>query len=538
MTVAFTSLAVVGVVVGQLSLKRMIGQRLEAEGLSWDASRSAVGQMQWKGVTGEAVEIGTLTVKLGWPIGVHLEGARIDLSEMDHWRSATADGTTSWRPRWRAHADDLTLSWGEEILASSMRGPLHPNISLANGDTAIEAARNPRRGVVLAGRISGELPHPNLRGEGELEFQLGQTITFRLIAEGVQVDHPFVAEDPLPPQPLSGAGVWDEDTGELSVRGAYGDVDWSIAGYATPERIGLNIAVPLTPLSTVVDLFGSGIPEARRARISGEVSLGGRITGPDWSWVIEPGAKDLSVSNATPDTFGQPIVRWQTFDRTECTEDSACEPDTVHHLTGPRTSGWVSLANAGWMAEAVIAAEDIRFRSHPGYDLLAIQEALANAQADERLRGGSTLTQQLAKNLFLDGRRTLRRKLRELLLALSLEERMTKDAILTLYLNVVEFGPGIWGIRDAADAWFLKQPDQLSVREAAFLASILPAPRMWHQRITDSGRVPRTRVNGVLDRMRRRGSLSHADHALATAETLRVVPPTSPLPGSDTSRQR
>ena len=177
------------------------------------------------------------------------------------------------------------------------------------------------------------------------------------------------------------------------------------------------------------------------------------------------------------------------------------------------------------MPEAVIAAEDIRFRSHPGFDLIAIQEALANAASDERLRGGSTITQQLAKNLFLDGRRTLRRKLRELLLALSMEERMTKDAILTLYLNVVEFGPGIWGIQDAADAWFLKQPDQLSVREAAFLASILPAPRMWHQRITESGRAPRARVNGVLDRMRRRGSLSHAGHALASAETLRVVPP-------------
>ena len=106
---------------------------------------------------------------------------------------------------------------------------------------------------------------------------------------------------------------------------------------------------------------------------------------------------------------------------------------------------------------------------------------------------------------------------------------MTKDAILALYLNVVEFGPGIWGIRDAADAWFLKRPDQLSVREAAFLASILPAPKMWHRRISESGKAPRARVNGVLDRMRRRGSLSHAGHAEARAETLRVVPPAPPL---------
>jgi monofunctional biosynthetic peptidoglycan transglycosylase len=177
------------------------------------------------------------------------------------------------------------------------------------------------------------------------------------------------------------------------------------------------------------------------------------------------------------------------------------------------------------MPEAVIAAEDIRFRSHRGFDLVAIQEALVASGGDERIRGGSTITQQLAKNLFLDGRRTLQRKLRELLLAMSLEDRMTKDAILMLYLNVVEFGPGLWGIKAASDAWFMKRPDQLSAREAAFLASILPAPNMWHRRIAETGRVPVSRVDGVLDRMRRRGSLSKAEHRKARNETLRVVPP-------------
>ena len=529
MFVAFVALTAVGVIVGQLSLQQMIEQRLETEGLSWQSSTSTIGQMRWEGVEGEAIEIETLIVTLGWPIDVQLLGARIDSRELEQWRDTDDDVSQGWRPRWRAYTEDLTLSWGQETLVSSLRGRLHPNISLINGETSIEAARNPRKGVVLAGKIAGQLPHPNLSGSGELEFQLGQTITFRLSADAVEVSHPFIAEEPLPPTALMGTGVWDEDTGELSAQGAYGDVVWAVAGYATQEQVALNISVPLTPLSSVVDLFGSGIPEARRGRINGEVSLGGRVTGPDWAWLIEPGAKDLSVSGATPESFGEPIVRWSTYDRSGCTGGVPCDPEETRHLTGPRTSGWVTLADAGWMPEAVIAAEDIRFRSHPGFDLIAIQEALANAQSDERLRGGSTLTQQLAKNLFLDGRRTLRRKLRELLLALSMEERMTKDAILALYLNVVEFGPGIWGIRDAADAWFLKRPDQLSVREAAFLASILPAPKMWHGRITESGKAPRARVNGVLDRMRRRGSLSHAGHAEARAEALRVVPPAPPL---------
>ena len=190
------------------------------------------------------------------------------------------------------------------------------------------------------------------------------------------------------------------------------------------------------------------------------------------------------------------------------------------------------------LKRAVVVAEDISFFSHNGFDTEELKIAAREAMTGKRLRGASTITQQLAKNLWLSPSRSPFRKFKEVILTRQLETHLSKQRILEVYLNVVEFGPGIWGIRDAADAWFLKQPDQLSVREAAFLASILPAPRMWHQRITDSGRVPRTRVNGVLDRMRRRGSLSHADHALATAETLRVVPPTSPLPGSDTSRQR
>ena len=524
---AFAALSFVGGVVGQLSIRSMVEQRLTARGLQWASASSDLGRLRWTQISGEGLKLDALEVSLGWPLDVHISRPSIDVAQLDSWTEGTGEGKARWRPRWRARTDNMTLQWEQETLVSGLQGTLHPKISLSNGDTAITGARHPRTGVSLAGQIAGQLPHPNLLGEGELEFQIGQTITFRLGAREVQIDHPFVAEDPLPPASVSAEGVWDEASGELSAKGAYGDVSWTVDGHASRERVALDLGVPLTPLSSVVDLFGAGIPEARRARISGEVSLSGQLTGPEWAWLIEPGAKDLSVSNATPEDFGRSIVRWRTLDHSGCDNDSDCEPAVVHHITGPRTNDWVRLADAGWMPEVVIAAEDIRFRSHPGFDLIAIQEALANAQSDERIRGGSTLTQQLAKNLFLDGRRTLRRKLRELLLALSMEERMTKDAILALYLNVVEFGPGIWGVGEASDAWFLKTPDQLSVREAAFLSSILPAPKMWHQRITDTGRVPRTRVNAVLDRMRRRGSLSHASHAEARAEILRVVPPAS-----------
>ena len=102
---------------------------------------------------------------------------------------------------------------------------------------------------------------------------------------------------------------------------------------------------------------------------------------------------------------------------------------------------------------------------------------------------------------------------------------MSKDAILALYLNVVEFGPNIYGIGEAANAWFIKNPSQLSEREAAFLTSILPAPHMWHKRISETNRPPIQRVNEVLNRMRIRGTLDVSQHRRSIQERLRVVPP-------------
>ena len=526
----FLALLGTGAILGQIGLEQSIEDRLMAAGVSWETKDVAVGRMSWDSLTSEALSANRLTIELGWPIKVEIWAPTIDASKIERWiRPSTVSASSEWRPQWEAKAFDLSVQWEDEDLVTGLDGALYPRIIMTNGETSISASLHPRMGVSLAGTVTGQLPHPNLSGAGQLDFQLGSTVTFRLTAASAQTHHPFIAEDALPPTALHAEGSWDKRNGSLSARGSFGDVGWSAEGQAATDRVVLDVAIPLTPLAKVVDLFGPGVPEAQVSAINGDVSLQAHITGPEWAWALEPGARDLAVSGAVPADFGQPIVRWRSRDRRHCGDDVECVPREVQHITGPRTAGWVSLAAAGWMPEAVIAAEDIRFRSHPGYDLIAIQEALADAGSDERLRGGSTLTQQLAKNLFLDGRRTLRRKLRELLLAMSLEERMTKDAILTLYLNVVEFGPGIWGIRDAAEAWFMKTPDQLTAKEAAFLAAILPAPEMWHRRLSSGGPVPHARVNAVLDRMRRRGSLSRTDHAEARAEDLRVVPPVDSL---------
>ncbi|MCH4293125.1 monofunctional biosynthetic peptidoglycan transglycosylase [Shewanella sp. 3B26] len=131
---------------------------------------------------------------------------------------------------------------------------------------------------------------------------------------------------------------------------------------------------------------------------------------------------------------------------------------------------------------AVIASEDQRFPLHYGVDFEAIKIALADREPRERLRGASTLTQQTAKNLFLWSSRSLVRKGLEAWFALLLDTIAGKRRTLELYLNIVEFGPGIYGAEAASVHYFGKSASRLSVREAALLAALLPNP--WEYRIS------------------------------------------------------
>ena len=149
------------------------------------------------------------------------------------------------------------------------------------------------------------------------------------------------------------------------------------------------------------------------------------------------------------------------------------------------------------LKRAVIASEDDGFVNHEGVDWDAVEKAWErNAKAEEaaaaraeqnraarpvRIRGGSTITQQLAKNLLLSGERTLARKSQELVLTYALETLLPKRRILEIYLNNVEWGEGVFGAEAAAQHYFRKSAAQLSAREAARLAVMLPRPRYFEK---------------------------------------------------------
>ena len=131
-------------------------------------------------------------------------------------------------------------------------------------------------------------------------------------------------------------------------------------------------------------------------------------------------------------------------------------------------------------AAAIVAVEDRRFWSHPGIDVVGIMRALfANIRAGGVREGGSTITQQLAKMMFLSPERTIRRKAQEAILAVWLELQLSKEEILARYLDSAYFGAGAWGLDGAARRYFLKSPQELTLAESAMLAGLVKAPSIW-----------------------------------------------------------
>jgi monofunctional biosynthetic peptidoglycan transglycosylase len=174
----------------------------------------------------------------------------------------------------------------------------------------------------------------------------------------------------------------------------------------------------------------------------------------------------------------------------------------------------VALADISpWLRDAVVNSEDARFYLHHGLDLVETRAALERALAEGKIgRGASTLTQQLAKNLWLGEERSVWRKAREALLAGRLET-LGKERILELYLNVAEWGDGVYGAEAAARTWFGVPASALSPEQAAVLAAMLPAPRRRSPR-HPSARL-RQRAAQVLELFGVYGQLTPAELAAA-----------------------
>ncbi|HYB69351.1 MAG TPA: monofunctional biosynthetic peptidoglycan transglycosylase [Candidatus Bathyarchaeia archaeon] len=182
-----------------------------------------------------------------------------------------------------------------------------------------------------------------------------------------------------------------------------------------------------------------------------------------WTW---PAVSRLATERPRTTAF---------IDQYRARQRAAGHPDRV----GLQWVPYAAISPA--MKRAVLVGEDVNFFSHHGFALDEMQNALEDAVRDGELpRGASTITQQLAKNLWLTPSRNPLRKGKEALLTWQLEHALGKRRILELYLNVAEFGPGLYGVGAASQRYFGKPAADLDEHEAAQLAAVLPNPTAWH----------------------------------------------------------
>ncbi len=204
-------------------------------------------------------------------------------------------------------------------------------------------------------------------------------------------------------------------------------------------------------------------------------------------------------------------------------------PDGQAHLMKKGAPGFTAIRQMpSFVPKAFVAAEDARFFHHDGFDPHQIERSIAiDVQQGRFVRGGSTISQQLIKNLFLHRKRTLARKLQEAALTWRLESNVDKDRILEIYLNIIEFGDqNTYGITAAAERWFGVSPSELTVLQTAFLAAIVPEPESMSARIREANgldAVSAGRVATILRAMKRGRVISKREYKKAKRQSLQFA---------------
>lgn len=239
-------------------------------------------------------------------------------------------------------------------------------------------------------------------------------------------------------------------------------------GKVTMRALKLNWRLPATPLASLLKPLHTHSTAIAQARVTGDLAATGVLRWPRQSWSVQPQLSRIDVSGLDLSKVTSATVQY------DCPLlDEEKHPEKVH---------WLNYDKMGhWLPMAVIIAEDAEFRHHPGYAMTQMQQLLAK-ESTGRAVGGSTITQQVVKYMFTNGERTWKRKIEELLYAVQLENTLNKTQILTLYLNTVDWGPGLCGAHAAANYYFGLPPMQMNPIQASWLAGIIRNPhRAWKQ---------------------------------------------------------
>lgn len=188
-----------------------------------------------------------------------------------------------------------------------------------------------------------------------------------------------------------------------------------------------------------------------------------------------------------------------------------------YELVEDKPSSWIDIKSFPNVAKwAIVVSEDWAFYEHEGIDKNQIKKALESSLEEGHLtRGASTITQQVVKNLILTPEKTITRKIKEILLALELEKRFTKEEILEFYINLIELGDGVYGVEQASQKYFQKSAKTINGKEGAFLAMLLPSPIKYSQSFEKEGLTTfaNEQVNNILIKLRQAKIINESERS-------------------------
>lgn len=467
------------------------------------------------GVVGRAASVATSGVLADLPGGVRLELTPAQWVVESGWRDrrVALDGRgetleitvarDSGARRVEARANGLRLS---ERLRVLLHGCPVASLGTIDGTARVERDAAGEVRVATSARARGlALVSLDEVDEGCADAALGAPTDVELQAEAVV-------------RPATGSLRAERVL--VAAGGAEASLRLAVDGGFERPVVDLEVDVPRVDFARLLATAGLDLP----ADDLGSATLAARLRGP----LLEPA--DLRVTQAidfTPPARPLPAIErlLGPFVHTVWSRDGRAYEISV----SPESPDFVPLEEVPpLLLRALLIAEDAGFYGHPGIDLSELPLAVAtNLRLGTAARGGSTIPQQLAKNLFLSREKTYARKVREALVTVGLESGLSKERLLEIYLNIIEWGPGIYGIEPAARAYFGKGARELTPRQAVYLASIIPSP-VRHYTHRERSQTPEwaLQLDTVLRTMAERGQLSPESYAeaVASAVTFSTLP--------------
>jgi hypothetical protein len=457
---------------------------------------------------------------------VELPGARLGRAALDGGEvTLTAAGATPLA------LTDVVVVRGRETRLSG-RLPGGGAVAVTLGATALVEADGLPLAPLLPLLPPWLLPEGSAAGTARVRLDGARVeVAADLRLHGVAVAHPILARVPLPLDGgLAARVAWDRRarTGGGTLRWTAGalaidaDLDVALGAGDSVRRAALTARLPTLPCAAAL----AALPAPLHDRLEG-LDLAGDLGG----------RADIGFDRDRPDDARLAVdldVRCRVVRDDSGAAVELLAGPYVHRLPGggervldPSDPDFVALAALPpWVPAAFVAAEDARFFAHHGFDGEQLLRSFTiDVAAGKIERGGSTISQQLVKNLYLGPERTLARKLLEAVLTWRLEQAVAKPRILEAYLNVIELGAGVHGVGPGARRWFGKPATRLTPAEAAFLAAVTAAPATNEARLAATGRLdPATvhRAEIILGGMRR---TIHSDGVHAALEALAKLRP-------------